>query len=238
MITFSQLGNYGRLGNQMYQIASTIGYAIKNSQDYGFSWKYASCFNSEKFNIADIITNSRIHEHDGLNYNELPIYQPNMGNIDMFGYFQSHKYFENCKSLILNEFRMKDITYTDYGFIHVRRGDYVLYPNHHPLIPVDYYRYGMDFFGKKKYYCLSDDISWCKENIIDDRLIFSENINVIDDLKIMVGCTCAIIANSSLSWWGAYLGNHDNVVCPKNWFGSAYSGFKIEDRIPKEWMII
>lgn len=234
MITYSKLGLNGRLGNQLYQIASTVGYALKYNQEYGFNWDYSEYFNIT--NTPNIETHTRIIESNGLNYCELPKYENYMRNVDMHGYLQSHKYFDEYKKEIFSIFKVKDII-EDCGFIHVRRGDYLHLPNHHPIVPLQYYLNGMDILGKSKYYCFSDDIKWCIENIKDDRVVFVENTTEIEDLMLMMSCNAAIIANSSFSWWGAYLGDHNNVIAPRKWFGDAYSGFIIEDRIPERWLL-
>jgi hypothetical protein len=55
---------------------------------------------------------------------------------------------------------------------------------------------------------------------------------------LLLECKGSVIANSSFSWWGAFLGNHNNVIIPKNWFGWAYPGFNIEDRLCQGWKAI
>ena len=234
MITYSQLGFNGRLGNQLFQLASTIGYALDNNQRYVFNWGYSNHFHLER--VGGISPTYSITEQHGLNYDNLPEYRPEMGCVDLKGYLQSHLYFDHHRDVILKHFKTNE-TINDFGFIHVRRGDYLNLPDHHPIQPVEYYIKGMNILGKSKYLCFSDDIEWCERNIIDDRIVFVKGVNEIDTLKMMMECNAAVIANSSFSWWGAYLGNHDNVVAPANWFGPAYQGFKISDRIPERWIV-
>ena len=235
MITFSNLERYGRLGNQLFQIATTYAYAKDNNTTIGLpTWSYRSHFKLEDSIFDNYSTQYyTYHEIDSLNYNKIETY---IDNVDLVGYFQSDKYFKQYKQDILDMFKVnKHIN--DYGFIHVRRGDYVQKQEYHPLQSVEYYINGMDELGKSTYYCFSDDIQWCKDNIKDSRLIYIENTTEIDDLKLMMSCSASIIANSSFSWWGAYLGNHDNVIIPKNWFGYKYSWFNIEDKCCVKWKI-
>lgn len=237
MITFKMLGKYGRLGNQLFQIASTIGYAKKYGQKYDFpEWSYEKDFNTS-FNHTQIETHTLLRESSEVDYVELPGYFPGMGNVEIFGYLQSEKYFENAKKEILNIFKTEE-TNLNSGAIHVRRGDYTNLQNYHPLQSLEYYKKGMDELGFDHYYCFSDDIQWCKENLIDSRIEFVENTSEIQDLKLMSRCKGAVIANSSFSWWGAYLGNHNNVIIPRNWFGPSISPYKIEDRVCKGWKIL
>lgn len=236
MITFKMLGRYGRLGNQLFQIASTIGYAKKYKQSFDFPlWEYEKDFNvnflHENFNIQTFLK-----ETSEVNYVELPGYFPSMGNVDIFGYLQSEKYFKHCKDIILGMLKTEE-TNLKSGFIHIRRGDYTKLQTYHPLQTVEYYLNGMAELGFDHYYCFSDDIPWCKENLKDPRIEFVENTSEIQDLKLMMKCKGSIIANSSFSWWGAYLGNHNNVIIPRNWFGPSIGPYKIEDRVCEGWKV-
>jgi hypothetical protein len=236
MITFSNLGTFGRLGNQLFQIAALVGYSEKYSHDILLpKWDYSKHFNCN-FRQLNRNIDCVYYEKDNLNFNEIPQYESTEKLLDIVGYFQSEKYFINAKNTILKMFKIEDGV-IDSGFIHIRRGDYVEKQNYHPLQSLDYYKNGMDVLNKSHYYCFSDDIGWCKENIKDTRVEFVETCNEIDTLKLMMKCSAAVIANSSFSWWGAYLGQHNNVVMPKNWFGCGYSWFNIDDRCVKGWCV-
>jgi hypothetical protein len=140
-------------------------------------------------------------------------------------------------------------------FLHVRRGDYKNHPDHHPLLTIEYYKKALDLFDDKlKVIILSDDIEWCKEQEFfnQDRFYFSdfslekdkrsvyENVRFslpYIDLCIMSSCSGGIVANSSLSWWGAWLINNpvNSIIVPDPWFGPAYNHFDTSDLIPKRW---
>ena len=142
-------------------------------------------------------------------------------------------------------------------FLHIRRGDpklpwaYVNLESAHPVCTWDYYEKALKHFPADiPVVVFSDVIDWCKEQEFfkPDRFIMSETTDEFadgqrvpwTDLCLMSLCTDAIIANSSFSWWGAWLiDNPDKVViAPKNWFGSQYDHYKMDDLIPKEWVEI
>jgi hypothetical protein len=86
----------------------------------------------------------------------------------------------------------------------------------------------------------SDDMEWCKENFIGDQFIFVEGENDVTDLWIMSYCKHNIIANSSFSWWGAWLNDykHKIVVAPLKWFGPAKGDIKTDDIYAENWIRI
>jgi len=165
-------------------------------------------------------------------------------NLYLDGYWQCEKYFLHNADIIRNDFQV--VTGSDernqYWFtvikdtpvpvsLHVRRGDYVtnLEANKtHGTCGVDYYhaaiKYFSDYFENPVFFVFSDDIEWAKENIFTEHLTYFMSQNGADkgyeDLRLMMQCKHFIVANSSFSWWGAWLGAyHDKVVvCPKKWF--------------------
>ena len=108
--------------------------------------------------------------------------------------------------------------------IHVRRGDYTLYPDHHPTCSKEYYDAAMDRFDSShKFILFSDDIDWCRENFTGDRFYHVDTGSPYSDLKVMTMCKHHINANSSFSWWGSWLNPKEGkrVICPSRWFGPA-----------------
>lgn len=159
------------------------------------------------------------------------------------GYWQNYKYFIDSREAIQNVFNFQlkpnkatsDILErlhadTNSISVHVRRGDYLKAPNYAGLCGIDYYRQAISHMrksvAKPTFYLLSDDIPWCIENIVP---LFGESPYVVIDfnrgsdspldMQIMSSCHHNIIANSSFSWWGAFLNRHgDQIVCaPKKW---------------------
>ena len=147
-------------------------------------------------------------------------------------------------------------------FLHVRRGNpnltgvrgerwsYQMLQQYHPLCKMDYYEEALKQFDDSyKVIVFSDVIDWCKKQPLfqGDKFHFSDNSKELFrdgasvpyvDLCLMTLCSDAIIANSSLSWWGAWLINNPNkkVIAPKPWFGPAYDHYIMDDLIPDGWV--
>ncbi len=165
------------------------------------------------------------------------------------GYFQSEKYFFN-RYFIRELFRFnKTLNYYvlekyephthNICSIHVRRADYLTMPDFHPSPGMDYYQTAIDMFGRyniDKYFIFSDDMQWCKENFNLPNAHFIHNKDYID-LLLMSMCNYHIIANSSLSWWGAYLNGCDMTIAPKQWLGKACTD-NYKDVVPHNWITI
>jgi len=146
-------------------------------------------------------------------------------------------------------------------FLHVRRGSpnltgrrgekwsYQQVQQYHPLCKKEYYLEALKEFPEdKKVVVVSDTIDWCKEQdwLKGDRFLFSDSsydtfgdgasIPYVD-LCLMTLCGGGIIANSSLSWWGAWLQNDaGKIVVPDPWFGPAYAHYDMKDLIPERWV--
>lgn len=236
MITFTNLEKMGRLGNQLFQIATCISLAETNNDSYIFpNWKY-----SEYFSLTDCWSNKIkpdvVYKEKSFEYENIKIDSKNKV-VDLVGYFQSNKYFDNNKEIIIglltpNVFcERKDIT-----SIHIRRGDYVNLTNEYvQLFDSDYYKKAMENIGGD-FIVVSDDINWCKENIKGKNITYSESKSEVEDLALMISCENNIIANSSFSWMGAYLNPNPNkiVVAPTKWFGKNLN-HNTKDLIPKDW---
>ncbi len=241
MITFSQLGSYGRLGNSLFQISATIALAARNNDIAGFpEWKYNSFF-KKPLNKA-LVQPYTVYTEPHFHYSQIP-YQP---NLDIQGYFQSEKYFSDFSSLIKEQFEFNknadsNIKEEDCS-IHVRRGDYLQKQEYHPVQPMEYYNHAIEIMkskGCETFLVFSDDVKWCKDNFKGEHFRFAEGNNEIQDLNIMSKCSNHIIANSSFSWFGSWLcSNTDkNVIAPKKWFGSSYQ-INTKDLYCKDWMIL
>lgn len=237
MITFSQLGNQGRLGNQLWQIAATIAHAKKHNVPFQFpQWSYESHFNLHGC-FGNIKVN-RVYAESHFHYSEIPFW----GDMDLSGYFQSYKYFENCKEDIDNLLTPASQFDKEMGLcsIHIRRTDYVHQPQNHPTQNMKYYEYAMQLSNCSKFLIFSDDIIWCKNNFKGNQFEFSEGNSPAIDLALMAKkCENNIICNSSFSWWGAYLNQNINkkVIAPNLWFGSNLN-HNIKDLLPIQWVKI
>lgn len=251
MITFTRLGDYGGLGNQLFQIASTIGISIKNNTDYSFpEWNYNKYLKNE----LPVLSGNRIYriEHNDFNYRDLKINSE--GIIDIFGYFQSYKFFDNVNVAEIFEIKDEYLSYRDkYNLensvsIHVRRNDYLLHTHIYPILSIDYYKRALLELNKRgvfydKVYVFSDDIEWCKSNFnFIKNIHFISGYNDIVDLYMMSECKHNIISNSTFSWWAAYLNKNldKKIICSDTWFNPCHEikNFVYSDLIPEEWIKI
>jgi hypothetical protein len=130
-------------------------------------------------------------------------------------YVQDHKYFEHHAEWIKTLYG-EGIEPIDQVAIHVRRGDYVDNHFYVDLMATPYYEDAMALFPGESFLVFSDDIKWCMQQKIFKDCDFSGG-DEIADLNAMAGCKGVIMANSSFSWWGAYL-SKGKVVAPKQWF--------------------
>ena len=277
MITYNKIGHFGRLGNQMFQFAATVGIARKANQGFAFPKENTGVPSVEDFN-------------DGVRrevYFDLPKYFPNIertlqpleeiqtyhiaqepyfhfcpdlftvpDQTNLMGYFQTEKYFEHCSDLILGFFQFdKDIkkqaennfpsfpVKLEYVSIHLRRGDYAGLQQFHPVMDADYYFDAMTQFmdGDYCFLIFSDDIQYAKELFGEqENIVYIEGNDPAVDMCMMTMCDHNVIANSSFSWWGAWLNDNTNkkVIAPKRWFGPAYKGVHdTKDLYPQSWIV-
>jgi hypothetical protein len=178
------------------------------------------------------------------------------------GYWQSEKYFQSISEEIRTLFSLEipendpskkwvDLIHSQAQpvSIHVRRGDMVKNPEVakiHGSCNLDYYQRAMSYVENKikqpRYFVFSDDIDWCKEHLNSKFPIEFVSGNEGDrsywDIQLMRHCKHNIIANSSFSWWGAWLNKTPNkiVLAPINWFNHTDSDTK--DLIPNNWIRI
>jgi hypothetical protein len=122
--------------------------------------------------------------------------------------------------------------------VHVRRQDYVGLQHIHGIPDIGYYREAIKYIkyhvgSDLKIIVFSDDQQWCRENF-PMHYSFSSGLSKYDDMKLMAACNYHVIANSSFSWWGAWLGGQRMVVAPKQWFSD--SNIDSSDIIPDRWI--
>jgi hypothetical protein len=192
-----------------------------------------------------------------------PLVLEHNGNIYLDGYWQSEKYFLEIRDILLKEFTIKHLQ--DLGnnelskliqtkesiSIHIRRGDYVNNPITnmvHGLCPLDYYQNAVELITKTipncHFYIFSDDPSWAIENLKLDyptTIVNHNNSSTnYEDLRLMSLCSHNIIANSSFSWWGAWLNTNSDkiVIAPKKWYNDNLLNAQTVDLIPDKWIRI
>jgi hypothetical protein len=294
VITFSQVGQYGRLGNQLFQYAMVRavslerGYNLKMPNPQDIICQNQKC-QLDQFNIkCDFL------EHGDLSKVQHRFNEPNHSdfwpqvfwakdNTDFFGYFQNYLYFAKYEKQIREDLKLND-ELQQYALdyvgnlkqnnekivsVHFRRGDNVdgTFGRHSGL--VDNY-FGLDgrfdsdsFFGEYLFKAIDKfdenckflvfsggtwsgsnhnqgDMSWCKQNIKDDRFLFCEGNSDLQDFAIMTNCDHNIISHStSFGYWSAFLNPNKNkiIVAPRE-YGVPDDGRVKRGFYPKSWRII
>ena len=262
MISFNDLANLGRLGNQLFQYAALKGIA----KNRGFDYYIPPAENAGQTDLA-------VRESDSSIYNTFKINAKNYGftnytnvvestfnfdenlfnncpeNTNLVGYFQNEKYFEHIEDEIRSEFIFSDeiqkkcsnlIGEGEFLSLHIRRGDYLNNPNH-PVQPMDYYEKALGLFDDSiQVLVFSDDWQWChtQELFKSDRFLISENNATAVDLCLQSMCSYHIICNSSFSWWGSYLAKSKKTVAPKLWFAGSLLEKDTSNIYRKDWIVI
>jgi hypothetical protein len=208
--------------------------------------------------IYSIITGIKVYKEKGFAFDAN--YFKIKDNNYITGYFASEKYFKNIEKDIRQEFTLRkhfsdNAQYLQKGIlnsnsisIHIRRGDYIsnaTTKNFHGTCDLSYYKSGITYLktriSKPAYYIFSDDIAWAKNNLpIKKRVIYvSDTIKYdYEEMMLMSLCRYNIIANSTFSWWGAWLNKYHNkiVIAPKRWFNDASVDTK--DLYLSDWLKI
>jgi hypothetical protein len=177
------------------------------------------------------------------------------------GFWQTEQYFKDIQDVLQQEITLKIATTPQFQrfetlikqeenpiSLHIRRGDYVnnsQFSNQFGFIGLDYYKRATDMFKEKipacKFFVFSDDFEWVKENFPQDSntvYVESEGSNSdLEDLMLMRTCKHHIIANSSFSWWGAWLNSYPGkmVVAPQKWYNNMPE-LNTHDLIPADWL--
>lgn len=136
------------------------------------------------------------------------------------GYFpQDIKYFEKYQDIIKETYRAgNNYGRIDRVAIHVRRTDYLDQWRTQYVLPLSYYEQAMAQFPGEKFRVFSDDIEWCQRQEIFKNCEFSHSDDEIEDMNMMSACKHNIIANSTFSWWAAFINPHGGrVIMPRKW---------------------
>ena len=181
-------------------------------------------------------------------------------NVLLDGYWQSEKYFKDIENIIRQEFSLrdqanhnyqklfKDIIAANSVSIHLRRKDYLedkKTREYHGVCSLEYYSTAIKKIEKTiknpHFFIFSDDIEWVKNNLklrYPMNFVSNNNLTNCQELILISKCKDHIIANSSFSWWGAWLSNNPEkiVIAPKKWFNNPTINTK--DLIPEGWIKI
>lgn len=259
MITQSSIGINGLLANQMFQYAALKGIAKSNGYDYGLH-KHDKVFYTpqgtrvilnlyDTFEINGPFVDVELPALD-LEDRRMPFLKQTMfrcpDNVDLVGFFQSPKYFDKIQDEIRKDFTFRDTvtqgvdTMPDAVALHVRRADYLQLLDTHGVLSLDYYEQALQHFDPESpVLVFSDDKEWCQQQELfsSDRFHFSLETDPGKDLYKMSQCKHFIIANSTYSWWAAWLGKHPDkqVIAPKTWFTDPEMSENDTDLIPADW---
>jgi hypothetical protein len=251
----------GGLGNQMFQWACArklaIQYKTRLMLDVSsYTTDRLRTFQLPLFNnVKRLIENEEVVILNGIQHSSEMRYIIDTFRIIEFspppiylnGYWQSEVFFNDIERIIRHDFNLEDIG-TDLEVfpnldksvsLHVRRGDYLQSNDYHPIQSINYYRKAIDIIGEyDNIYVFSDDLDWCESNLDFDRMLFVD-LNEIETLNLMSQMKHNIIANSSFSWWGAWLNNNSEkkVVAPTRWFGEV-ANLNYDMIVPKSWIKI
>lgn len=213
-------------------------------------WQIANRFLPRRKNV--------VYESKDMKYNSDVLSNPE--STYYLGYWQTEKYFKDVRSDILDSFRFPPTNKDDVNSkqiellrisnsvsVHVRRGDYVKIGNTQGICTLDYYKSAIKIIKEKVnpnlYLVFSDDIAWCRENLTDcfsdTQVIYvdwNRGADSYRDMQLMSCCNHNIIANSSFSWWGAWLNQNPDkiVISPSHWM----NGGGWIDIIPEDWITI
>jgi FkbM family methyltransferase len=255
----------GRLGNQMFQIATAYSFAIDNNCSTKVSTKngvFQSLTGevSDPYIYKDSIFSKIEFIQEASNYDiwkepsfkYTPISYKFENNLYLEGHFQSEKYFVHNKEKILDLFEptqdIKNYIFSKYGellnkntvSLHIRRGDYLVSQDHHPVCSLKYYEDCLNELSDiDSILVFSDDKEYAKKTFTQKNVFIIQDEKDYIDLYLMSMCKHNIIANSSFSWWGAWLNKNKDkkVFAPKDWFGPALTTNNIEDLIPSNFKL-
>jgi hypothetical protein len=204
-----------RLGNNMFQIAVTHAIADKYMEKAEFPpFHY--------FNLPPRSTKPKnwfVQKPGPNDVYDIP-YQP---DLCLSGWFQRHEYFDHIREkLIEHVFKVPQVTNHHIICLHIRRGDFLDDPVNFPTQPQSYYFSALKEIGtsgKQIHFC-SDDIEYCRHTYGHlKNTVFRENTSTIQDIEFMASAGALVISNSTMGFWGGYLGSQNRkIIFPENWF--------------------
>jgi len=264
MLGFNHLGRMGQLGNQMFQYASLKGIASNRGFDYMVANNeevvvdslgnrlYTELFNPFDINVKTGVLDGQFVQEPHFHFSE-DLFNNCPDNVSLMGYYQTPKYFNHIKDDIRYDFTFRPEILapcqemmeemTEPVALHVRRGDFITNVENHFNQGLEYYSAALKEFEKhREVIVFSDDPKWCSEQELfaPNNFLISENDNPYVDMCLMTMCSHFIIANSTFSWWPAWLSTAEDkmVVYPKQWFGiTGYTkDHNVSDLFPSNWI--
>jgi hypothetical protein len=254
----SQMSQYAGL----YSVAKKLNFEIKLFEEFIHDFRGVKLFDAfnlinQRCSISDVSPNIQKYIlKESIIDSDVFSIDSNV-NWDVQGWFHLYHYWHEYRSDLLDIFKFKQEIYDQAKLnldnirnqeqypivsLHVRRGDYLQVASLN--LTLDYYSEAISIFLEKfpyfKLLVFSDDIDWCKEYIVGENVFYSEHNSNYVDMCMMTMCDHNIIANSTFSWWGAYLNQNIDkiVVCPKNYIGPSDpdAQFINNNYFPAEWI--
>lgn len=246
--TYSKLGNNGAAGNQLWEIAGTIGTAIEECGSVRLpEWYYKKYFTIPESYFDPIPQGEEVVDlaPDYLQDLRLWFGCDEVHEALTFSMYSWERIYRLYEQVMLLD--------TELIAVHVRRGNNLQLPNHHPVCSLDYFEEALDMMGEGQVFVFSDDLDWCKSQSLFKDAVFAEGNDpkvdvsqltgaeplfldsVMTDLAMMAQCDKHIISNSSFSWWGAYLSYSSEIIYPARWYGPALQHINTSVMFPKNW---
>jgi len=259
MITFSRFGKKGRLGNQLFHLAGMLAFSKKYEQKLQMpNWSYQRYFQIPDNVFGPVIKGFKDIDEDDFHYVPEHWDPIKSGNWDISAWLQTEKYWEEYMDDIRSVFKwesnfeasvLKTKDLPDFSTaiaISIRRGDYVNNKNY-DLLPVSYYMQALmkEFpdWMERPIMIFTDDIPYCRLHFEGlPNVWFAEGLGDIVQLCLMSHCSGFVIANSTFSWWGAYLGELRDpgvkIVRPAYLFdGPLKQKSDSKDHWPERWTV-
>ena len=265
MLGFNHLGRMGQLGNQMFQYASLKGIARNRGFDYMVANNadvvvdslgnklYTELFNPFDIDVKQgVLDTQQYIQEPHFQFSE-ELFNTCPDNASLVGYYQTPKYFNHIKDEIRSDFTFRPEILepckemmeemVEPVALHIRRGDFITNVENHYNQGLEYYEEALTKFEKNRQVIIfSDDTEWCNKQKLfaPDRFLIAEGNSPYVDMCLMTMCTGFIIANSTFSWWPAWLSEAEDktVVYPKQWFGvTGYTkDHDVTDLFPRRWI--
>lgn len=232
----------GQLGNQAFQVATTIAHALRNNTDYAFPERSGKR-DQFPFMFSHLPLINKIRSSSTYREQEFGIYHeiPSSNHLHLFGYFQSEKYFKDYRREIIEalNFPKYEMKY-DTVAVHVRRGDYLRLAQKHNVSSIEYLIQAINQFDERyRFIFFSDDIQWCMDNFKGSKYSFALSKDPLYAIGLIAACEHGIISSSTFGWWGNWIADNNEkgrrVIAPKNWFVPEYTRLRSDDIVPKYW---
>lgn len=268
MIGFNELGRKGNLGNQMFQYASLRGIAANRGFDWKIPPIDATRVHGyDLFRLFEMpgVSSENIgyvpfptyftKRGDGVNSTgfafDQELFAAVPDNVNINAFLQSPRYFEHIEGMIKSDFKFKPIIASpaqslieslggDVIALHVRRGDYVRLRDYHQPLSLPYYEEALSLLPELPVVICTNDKEWVKSEPFFTRPNFT-TVDLNDygeELAVFTLASNVVMANSTFSWWGAWLSQAKSIIAPKIWFGPKLKSNSLADLYDKDWVLI